>query len=117
MLQFSSLVGRVMEAVNHSKNSAVEVENHVKHGKCNKNTVQVKRFLALLAFLFLTSLAFAQSNLQDVVYLKNGSIIRGVIIEQVPNQSVKIQTADRNVFVYQIVLLYEDKFSNFPHFF
>ncbi len=37
---------------------------------------------------------------QDVVYLKNGSIIRGMIIEQVPGQSLKIRTQDGNVFVY-----------------
>ena len=39
---------------------------------------------------------------QDVVYLKNGSIIRGVIIEQIPNNSITIQTADGNVFIYRM---------------
>ncbi|MFY0644981.1 MAG: hypothetical protein JXR19_10985 [Bacteroidia bacterium] len=39
---------------------------------------------------------------QDVVYLKNGSIIRGMIIEQIPNVSIKIQTADANVFVFKM---------------
>ena len=39
---------------------------------------------------------------QDAVYLKNGSIIRGVIIEQIPNNSITIQTADGNVFVYRM---------------
>src|SRR5690606_4050890 len=34
--------------------------------------------------------------------LKNGSIIRGIIIEQVPNKSIKIETADKSVFVYQM---------------
>ena len=81
---------------------AMEAETISKNGGKLRNGVQGKRCFALLAFLFLTTLAFAQSNLQDVVYLKNGSIIRGVIIEQVPNLSVKIQTVDRNVFVYQI---------------
>ena len=37
MLQFSNLVGRAMEAVNHSKNSAMEAENHVKHGASLKS--------------------------------------------------------------------------------
>ena len=37
---------------------------------------------------------------QDVVYLKNGSVIRGMVIEQVPNVSLKIRTADGSVFVY-----------------
>jgi hypothetical protein len=39
--------------------------------------------------------------MEEVVYLKNGSIIRGIIIEQVPNQNIKIQTKDRNVFVFK----------------
>ena len=39
---------------------------------------------------------------QDVVYLKNGSIIRGMIIEQIPNVSLKIQTKDSNVFVFKM---------------
>lgn len=37
---------------------------------------------------------------QDVVYLKNGSVIRGMVVEQVPNVSLKIRTADGSVFVY-----------------
>lgn len=63
----------------------------------------MKRILAFALFALITTVAFAQSGLyQDVVYLKNGSIIRGVIIEQTPNKSIKIQTADNNVFVYQM---------------
>ncbi|MEI7501123.1 MAG: hypothetical protein WCK84_11835 [Bacteroidota bacterium] len=37
-----------------------------------------------------------------MVYLKNGSIIRGTIIEQIPNESVRIETADKSVFVYRM---------------
>jgi hypothetical protein len=59
--------------------------------------------LALLASTFLfPPVARGQNNYEDVVYLKNGGIIHGMIIEQVPNVSIKIQTADRNVFVYRI---------------
>ena len=36
----------------------------------------------------------------DVLYLKNGSIIKGLIIEQIPNTSVKIKTADGSIFVH-----------------
>ena len=57
--------------------------------------------LALL-LTFMCGNLRAQSNLEDVVYLKNGSIIRGIIIEQVPSQSLKIQTRDRNVFVFKM---------------
>jgi hypothetical protein len=56
--------------------------------------------LAYLAFSMFP--AFAQEQMQDVVYLKNGSTIRGTIIEQIPNKSIKIQTVDGSVFVYQM---------------
>ena len=39
---------------------------------------------------------------QDVVYLKNGSIIKGSVIEVIPNGSVKIQTQDGSLFVYDM---------------
>lgn len=49
--------------------------------------------------LMFASWAIGQSY-EDVVYLKNGGIMRGQIIEQVPNKSLKIETVGRNVFVY-----------------
>lgn len=52
--------------------------------------------------LLLSGSLFAQDRYDDVVYLKNGGIIRGMIIEQVPNESLKIQTHVRNVFVYRM---------------
>ena len=41
----------------------------------------------------------------DVVYLKDGSIIRGQVLEHLPGQSVKIETDGGNVFVYKIELI------------
>ena len=46
------------------------------------------------------------STLVDVVYLKNGSMIVGSIIEQVPNENLKIQTKDGSVFVYPMSDIY-----------
>ncbi len=40
-----------------------------------------------------------QSNLKSTVYLKNGSVIRGNIIELKPNISIKIQTSNGSIFV------------------
>ena len=57
--------------------------------------------LLLLIILFSSNYIFSQTNMEDVVYLKNGSIIRGMITEMIPNQSVKIKS-DRNVFVYKM---------------
>src|SRR6187455_310216 len=63
-----------------------------------------KFFLVIILFaLELYSMnTSAQANYEDVVYLKNGSIIHGMIIEQIPNESIKIKTADRNVFVFRM---------------
>ena len=41
-----------------------------------------------------------QTRKQDVVYLKNGNVIRGTIVELIPEKTVKIETADGSVFVY-----------------
>lgn len=62
----------------------------------------MKKNLTLLLFVLITIVSFGQINYKDVVYLKNGSIIRGIITEQVPNKLIKIETEDRNVFVYSI---------------
>jgi len=62
----------------------------------------MKKIFTIILFLGFSILVYAQQTYQDVVYLKNGSIIRGTIIEQIPNVSIKIETSDRNVFVYKI---------------
>lgn len=63
----------------------------------------MKKIKLTLLCMFFTCLLFAQQNFQDVVYLKNGSVIRGVIVEQVPNVSLKIQTSDKSLFVFQMI--------------
>ena len=60
----------------------------------------MKRTILFLVCLMGMTFAFSQTSLQDVVYLKNGSIIRGDIIEMVPGETVKIMTTDGNVFVH-----------------
>ena len=63
----------------------------------------MKRLILILTLILgVSQLSFSQEFLQEVVYLKNGSIIRGVIIEQVPNESLKIKTSDGSIFVYTI---------------
>lgn len=44
--------------------------------------------------------ANAQQMLEEVVYTKNGSVVRGIITEMRPDESLKIETADGNVFVF-----------------
>lgn len=57
--------------------------------------------MLLVAALFCGSV-LAQGNMRDVVYLKNGGMVKGTIIEQVPGVSIKVQTSDGSVFVYKI---------------
>jgi len=61
----------------------------------------MKKLLFLCVMALFAGVVRAQ-NLQDVIHLKNGSIIRGTIIEQVPGESLKIETRDGNVFVYKM---------------
>ena len=64
----------------------------------------MQRFILLtcLTAFAMTSQAFAQQmqQMEDVVHLKNGGLIRGTIIEEVVGESLKIRTRDGNVFVY-----------------
>jgi len=39
---------------------------------------------------------------EDVVYLNNGSVIRGTVIEIQPEELVKVQTSDGSIFVYKM---------------
>ncbi len=62
----------------------------------------MKKIATIIFCIFLTSIALSQQEYEEVVYLKNGSVIKGTIIEQVPDVSIKIQTKDGNTFVYQM---------------
>jgi len=56
--------------------------------------------LFLLALIFISPIAFSQSNIEDVVYLKSGSIIRGKIVEQ-KNETVKVELLGGSLFVFK----------------
>lgn len=43
-----------------------------------------------------------EKKMEDVVYLKNGAIVRGIIIEQVPNKSLEIKSNDNNYFIFKM---------------
>lgn len=62
----------------------------------------MKKYVALFLFLLISTVTFGQNNYLDVVYLKNGTVICGVIIEQVPYEYIKIKTKDGNIPVYQM---------------
>jgi len=57
-------------------------------------------FLVGMMIFFSVKIVTAQTSKQDILYLKNGSIIRGTIIEFIPDKTVKIQIADSSIFIF-----------------
>lgn len=53
------------------------------------------------ALLVASFTAAQEGEWQDAVHLKNGSVLRGVIVERVPGEGVKIRTAGGNVFAFR----------------
>lgn len=62
-------------------------------------TAKSIRYYSLITML-LCGVNGVMAQYIEQVHLKNGSVIKGVITEQVPNQFLKIQTADGSSFVY-----------------
>ena len=73
--------------------------NALMFNKINKS--KMKKIALLIALLPLAIVAMGQRT-AETVYLKNGGLVKGEIIEQVPGQSLKVKTKDSNVFVYQM---------------
>ncbi|MGM0407205.1 MAG: hypothetical protein ACQERU_04430 [Bacteroidota bacterium] len=59
----------------------------------------MKQITFIFIFVLISSALFAQ-NKADVVYLKNGSIIKGQITEMIPDKHIKIETSGGSLFVY-----------------
>ena len=60
----------------------------------------MKNIIAILLVLCASSL-FAQSGNEDVVYLKNGGIIRGKIIDRQSTGKIKVELLGGSVFVFE----------------
>lgn len=60
------------------------------------------KIMLVIVLLVISVVCLWAGNQEEVVYLKNGSVIRGVILEKVPDVSVKIQTRDGNIFVFKM---------------
>ena len=62
----------------------------------------MKKIIIILFCLIQSAFLSAQTQYQDVVYLKNGSIIKGMIVEEVPNKTYTVNTTDGSVIVVNI---------------
>jgi len=66
----------------------------------------MKTFQKLIGIISLVLISFvlhAQNLTEDVVYLKDGSIYRGIIVEQVPNVSLKVQIVGGSIIAIQLI--------------
>jgi hypothetical protein len=63
----------------------------------------MKKILFALLIFTIPFISIAQSGYFDeVVYLKNGSIYKGVIVEEVPGKSIKLLAKDQNLIAFQL---------------
>lgn len=69
----------------------------------NKNlNTRLLKLVSALFFLCIPFLGNAQVTKEDVVYTKKGWVIRGEILELDSDKSVKIQTRDGNIFLFEM---------------
>jgi len=68
-----------------------------------------KVLVATICLACLSMLSWA-----DVVYLKDGSVIKGKVIEAAPGVSYKIKTSDGSIFVFEIDRVERVKFEEVP---
>lgn len=57
--------------------------------------------ISFFLFILMGANAGAQNTL-DCVHLHNGTVIKGIIVEQIPGESIKIKTADGSLFVFKM---------------
>ena len=62
----------------------------------------MKRFIFVACLFIFATTSYAQQIPLDVVYLKDGSIVQGVIIEQIPGDTLKIQIQGGSIFVFKM---------------
>ena len=64
------------------------------------SNIKMRLSIAMLLVLCVSTL-LAQNRVEDVIYLKNGSVIKGQIIEQKIGEYVKIESYGGNVWVLE----------------
>jgi len=73
--------------------------NNLMNSKFSKKRLAIS---LTMVFMLTSLLVSAQVNRRDVVYLKNGSVIKGDILEVIPNETIKVKTSDGSTFVFKM---------------
>jgi hypothetical protein len=58
-------------------------------------------FLLSFVIIFCLAAEAQQGGTLDVIYLKNGNVIRGIVTERIPGESVTIETREGSVFTFK----------------
>ena len=56
--------------------------------------------ILMLAVMLIASISTFSQSFRELVYLKNGSVIKGDIVEFLPDSLVKIEVADGSVYAF-----------------
>lgn len=62
----------------------------------------VRIVLITFAVAFVAVTHVTAGQMEDVVYLENGGVVRGTILEQIPDKSLKIKRGDGKEFKYRM---------------
>ena len=89
MKKCSSILSRAMEAVNHSKNSAMEADTISKNGRSSSASLKGRKMVAIAICLASCVTMFAQ----DIIILKNGNDIQAVV-QEIGTDDVKYKRFD-----------------------
>tara|TARA_R110002033_G_C3850923_1_gene235629 strand:+ start:147 stop:830 length:684 start_codon:yes stop_codon:yes gene_type:complete len=66
------------------------------------NTKMTQKLILTFLLVLFSTLNIKAQSANDIVYLKDGSIIKGTIMEMNPSENLKIKTSDGSIFVYQM---------------
>lgn len=85
-----------------------------------KTMINFLRHLFVFVFLCCFSLTVLAQNKVDVVKLKNGNILKGKIVRQVPGQFIELKTVDKNFWKFDMEdvaeIQYKQKRQSFKRF-
>lgn len=87
------------------KNNLLQ-DYHIKSGRSFRvlNSICIRAVLAavFVAFMVPGTLIAQTEDFEDVIYLKDGGILRGEIIEMISDSAIRIEITGGNVFVVQM---------------
>ncbi|MDI9357246.1 MAG: hypothetical protein QM536_09510 [Chitinophagaceae bacterium] len=82
--------------------------------------IELKKVTCLIGMLYMITFYIHAQNMDEVIYAKNGSIIRGVIVEEIPQKTLKIKTKDGSIFVVNFLdidKITKEESTSKPHLF